>query len=62
MYTDDNLGHLSKEVMINVIKTGMKETRKRLSEYINMVQKGEEIIITRRDKPVAKLVPVEKRD
>ncbi len=44
-----------------MIKTGIKETRKRLSEYINMVQKGEEIIITKRDEPVAKLVPVEKK-
>ena len=43
-----------------MIKTGIKETRKRLSEYINMVQKGEEIIITKRDEPVAKLIPIEK--
>ncbi len=43
-----------------MIKTGIKETRKRLSEYINMVQKGEEIIITRRDEPVAKLVSIGK--
>ena len=44
-----------------MIKTGIKETRKRLSEYISMVQKGEEIIITKRDEPVAKLVPVGKK-
>ena len=44
-----------------MIKTGIKETRKRLSEYINMVQKGEEIIIAKRDEPVARLVPVEKK-
>lgn len=44
-----------------MMKTGIKETRKRLSEYINRVQKGEEIIITKRNEPVAKLVPVEKK-
>ena len=43
-----------------MIKTGIKEARKRLSEYINMVQRGEEIIITRRDVPVAKLVSIGK--
>jgi prevent-host-death family protein len=44
-----------------MIKTGIKEARKRLSEYINRVQNGEEIIITKRDEPVAKLVPVQKK-
>ena len=44
-----------------MIQTGIKETRKRLSEYINRVQKGEEIIITKRDQPVAKLVPIKKK-
>lgn len=43
-----------------MMKTGIKEIRKSLSEYINRVQKGEEIIITKRDQPVAKLVPIEK--
>lgn len=43
-----------------MIKTGIKEIRKDLSKYINRVQKGEEIIITKRDEPVAKLVPIEK--
>ena len=44
-----------------MIKTGIKEVRKSFSEYINRVQKGEEVIITKRDEPVAKLVPVEKK-
>ncbi|MCG2775564.1 MAG: type II toxin-antitoxin system prevent-host-death family antitoxin [Desulfobacterales bacterium] len=44
-----------------MIKTGIKEMRKNFSEYINRVQKGEEVIITKRDEPVAKLVPVEKK-
>ena len=41
-----------------MIKTGVKEARKRLSEYLMMAQNGQEIIITRRDEPVAKLVPI----
>ena len=44
-----------------MIKAGIKEMRKSFSEYINRVQKGEEVIITKRDEPVAKLVPVEKK-
>jgi len=44
-----------------MIKTGIKEMRKSFSEYINRVQKCEEVIITKRDEPVAKLVPVEKK-
>ncbi len=31
----------------------------RLSEYISSVKRGEEVIITERGKPVARLVPIE---
>ena len=41
-----------------MIKAGIKETRKRLSQYLIRVQEGEEIIITKRDEPVARLVPI----
>ncbi len=44
-----------------MIKAGIKEARKRFSEYISMVQKGEEILITKRDEPIAKLIPVAKK-
>ena len=44
-----------------MIKTGIREARRRFSEYINKVQKGEEIIITKRDEPIAKLVSIQKR-
>ncbi|MEW6667149.1 MAG: type II toxin-antitoxin system prevent-host-death family antitoxin [Thermodesulfobacteriota bacterium] len=43
-----------------MIRTGVKEARKRLSEYLVMAQNGQEVIITRRDEPVAKLVPIRK--
>jgi prevent-host-death family protein len=42
-----------------MIKAGIKETRKRLSHYLSRVQEGEEIIITKRDEPVARIVPIE---
>jgi prevent-host-death family protein len=44
-----------------MIKTGIKEARKRFSEYINRVQQGEEVIITKRDEPIAKLVSIQNR-
>ena len=45
-------------VSCSMIKAGIKETRKRLSQYLIRVQRGEEIIITKRDEPVARLVPI----
>ena len=39
-----------------MIRTGVKEARKRLSEYLNMVQKGDEIIIFKvPEKPLLKM-------
>ncbi len=36
----------------------LREANQHLSRYIKTVEKGEELVITRRGKPVAKLVPV----
>jgi len=36
---------------------GVLEARNRLSELLNAVELGEELLITRRGRPVAKLVP-----
>ena len=44
-----------------MIRTGIREARRRFSEYLNKVQKGEEIIITKRDEPIAKLVSIQKK-
>ncbi len=41
-----------------MIRTGIKEMRKNLTKYLESVQKGEEIIITKRDEPIAKIVPI----
>lgn len=38
-------------------RAGIREARQNLSELIDQVQKGQEILITDRGKPVARLVP-----
>ena len=38
-------------------RIGIHEARARLSELIERVQSGEEVVLTRRGKPVARLVP-----
>ena len=37
---------------------GIREANRHLSRYIAAVERGEEVIITRRGRPVARLVPV----
>jgi prevent-host-death family protein len=39
---------------------GLFEAKNRLSELVGEAEKGEEIVITRRGKPVARLVAIEK--
>ncbi len=39
----------------------LREANQHLSRYINAVREGAEIIITRRGKPVARLVPTEEK-
>ena len=41
---------------------GAFEAKNRLSELLDAVENGEEIMITKHGRPVAKLVPVEKFD
>lgn len=41
-------------------KAGIREARQNLSELIEAVRKGREVVITDRGRPVAKLVPAEK--
>ncbi|MEM6795821.1 MAG: type II toxin-antitoxin system prevent-host-death family antitoxin [Acidobacteriota bacterium] len=36
----------------------LREANQHLSRYIKIVEQGEELVITRRGKPVARLVPV----
>lgn len=39
------------------LQVGLRDINQRLTEYIQMVEQGEEIVITRRGKPIAKLTP-----
>jgi prevent-host-death family protein len=38
---------------------GIRELRNHLSRYVDQVQEGQEIVITDRGKPVARMVPVQ---
>ena len=40
----------------------LREANQHLSRYIKTVEQGEEFVITRRGKPVARLVPVAARE
>ena len=42
-------------------KAGVKEARQHFTEYIAKVEKGEEIIITKRAEPIAKITPIKKK-
>ncbi len=39
-------------------QVGLREANQHLSRYIKTVEGGDELVITRRGKPVARLVPV----
>lgn len=43
-----------------MIRTSIREVKAKLSAYLSQVERGEEVIILRRGKPVAVLKPVEK--
>jgi prevent-host-death family protein len=40
------------------MEVGIRELRNQLSKWVARVRKGEEVVITDRGKPVARLVPV----
>jgi prevent-host-death family protein len=44
-----------------MITAGIKEARQRLTEYLIRVQKGEEVIITKRNEPIARISPIKKK-
>ena len=41
---------------------GIRDAKMHLSKYIKMVQKGTEVIITDRGRPVGKIVPIQNED
>ncbi|MEW6326526.1 MAG: type II toxin-antitoxin system prevent-host-death family antitoxin [Thermodesulfobacteriota bacterium] len=40
---------------------GIKEARQHLTEYLARVEKGEEVIISRRNEPIAIIKPIKKK-
>lgn len=44
-----------------MIKTGIKEARQHLPALLLKVQEGEEVVITKRGEPVAKVTPFRKQ-
>jgi prevent-host-death family protein len=43
-------------------EVGVRELHDRLSEYLQRVEKGQEVLVTRRGRPVARLSAAESRD
>ena len=41
---------------------GIRDAKMHLSKYLKMVQKGTEVIITDRGRPVGKIVPIQSKD
>ncbi|HHT9112922.1 MAG: type II toxin-antitoxin system prevent-host-death family antitoxin [Planctomycetes bacterium] len=41
-----------------MVKKGIKEIRDNFTQYLKMVKRGEEIVVTERGKPVALLKPI----
>jgi prevent-host-death family protein len=41
---------------------GIRDAKMHLSKYLKMVQKGTEVIITDRGRPVGKIVPIQNKD
>lgn len=44
-----------------MVRTGVKQMRQNLTKYLKQVQKGQEVIITKREEPIAKLIPIHKK-
>lgn len=44
-----------------MIIAGIKEARQHLTEYLSRVEKGEEIVISKRNEPIAIIKPIKKK-
>jgi len=44
-----------------VAKYNVREAKSQLSRLLEMVERGEEVILAKRGRPVARIVPVERR-
>lgn len=43
-----------------MIKAGVRDARQHFTAYLSRVEKGEEVIITKRSEPIAKISPIKK--
>lgn len=44
-----------------MITAGIKEARQHFTDYLSRVEKGEEVIITKRAEPIAKISAIQKK-
>lgn len=44
-----------------MIKAGVKQARQHFTEYLSRVEKGHEVLISRRSEPIARIIPVRRR-
>jgi prevent-host-death family protein len=49
-------------VIMQSASVGIRDAKMHLSKYIKMVQRGVEVIITDRGRPVGKIVPIQNKD
>jgi prevent-host-death family protein len=47
-------------IMVSSMSVGIREAKARLSQLLKVVQKGNEILLTERGRPVGKIVPISK--
>jgi prevent-host-death family protein len=48
--------------MANMKNATISQAKDRFSEYLQLVERGETVLILRRDKPIARIVPIEAKD
>ena len=49
-------------VIMQSASVGIRDAKMHLSKYLKMVQKGTEVIITDRGRPVGKIIPIQNKD
>lgn len=50
------------EMATTRIEVGVRELKNQLSKYLDRVQEGEEVIVTDRGRPVARIIPLDQAD
>jgi len=58
--TEPYVGWVDQLDLVNMAQYNVQEAKTRLSELLNMVERGEEVVIAKAGKPVARLVKIER--